>query len=239
MLELVDCLGPEVKGRKKLTARWVMQKRRTAVFMFGHLEFKFLGPNRDGLFIVATAHVMGRLIDFYAIENKFSGLVGDACNAYSHTPQSREVCFPAPADMESRAGGNALFASILLEFGFERCPQQPQLYIHRAMKVLAEIHQDYAHASRLGQSLDGLMRREEAHTRMKWSDIFKEGAHYSMLDRYRAVESDSRLVVSADISMRWISRRGLAWNMEIHHELQSRRAGRRATRSSRSRSRIA
>lgn len=52
----------ELGEYEKLTVRWVKPKRGDAWWCrpVGR-EFKFLDPSRDGLFTVATAHVIGRL----------------------------------------------------------------------------------------------------------------------------------------------------------------------------------
>lgn len=105
-------------------------------------------------------------------------MVGDACNPYLHTPQNRKVYFPAPDDVKSRVESKGLgptkvvcllrkklygerdaaaefgdvVASVLLNLGFELCPQQPQFYIHRAAEVPAEVHQGDVHVAGPDQS---------------------------------------------------------------------------------------
>lgn len=103
VFELVEKSSPELSEHEKLTVRWVKQKRGDTwrCRLVGR-ECKFSDPRREGLFTVATAHVTGRLLDFYATEFGYSRMVGDACNAYFHTPQNRKVYFPVLAEMRKR-----------------------------------------------------------------------------------------------------------------------------------------
>ena len=57
---------------------------------------------REGLFTVATAPTKGRLLDFFAVLRQYKRLVGDACNAYFHTPQNRQVYFVLPEELRQR-----------------------------------------------------------------------------------------------------------------------------------------
>lgn len=80
-------MDPEVLECEQLTVRWVKQQegnQRRCRWVGG--DFKLLVPNLDGLFTAEKAHVTERLMDWYAIDNTYSRVVGDACTAHFRTP---------------------------------------------------------------------------------------------------------------------------------------------------------
>lgn len=83
-----------------------------------------------------------------------------------------------------------LFAGVFMQLGFERCPQQPQFYLHRSGKVLADIHQDDVHAAGPDLELVKMMRNVSERIRMKWSELLKVGCRYAFLKNYRTITRD-------------------------------------------------
>ena len=205
---------PQYKDYAKLSVRWVKQRRgkewRCRVVA---REFKFLDPHREGLFTVATAPTTGRLLDYYATKHRYKRLVGDATNAYFHTPQNRKVYIELPEEAKRRIrtkGVNPddfiavlrrklygerdasvefgdLYADIVIENGFERSLLQPQFYINRDSHTLVEIHQDDIHATGPDEGLHRLQEAVTSRIAMKWSKLLGVGDRYSFLKNYRII----------------------------------------------------
>ena len=135
-------------------------------------DFKAYSPDMEGVFTCSSIPCTGRLIDFYAVKNNFSVLIGDAVCAYFNAVQDEEVLCECPPEfltwilgpddhrdmvmiLDKKLYGertasirfDEFFAGVLKEKGFERCPEQPQFYINRETRIALERHQDDVHAA--------------------------------------------------------------------------------------------
>eukprot|EP00971_Amphidinium_carterae_P169448 3357096-Amphidinium_carterae.1 len=200
---------------KRLTCRWVIQKRGDAWrCRIVAREFKFQDPDRAGLFTVGSTVTCSRLLNLWATKNRMARMTGDATNAYFHTPQNRKVyivLLPDAVDwLRDEKGIDAqgkvgvldrklygerdgsvafgdLYAATLADGGFERNECQPQFYLHRGWRVVAEVHQDDIHAAGTPEGLRYLQGRVSMSVAMKWSDVMLPGhggVKYQFLKNY-------------------------------------------------------
>ena len=204
---------PSLAEYKQLSTRWVDQRRgeewRCRIVA---REFKFLDPDMEGLFTVATAPVTGRIMDFFATQHGYKRVIGDATNAYFNTPQNRLVYALPPPELRQRLRDQGLDDDVVMvlrkklygerdasvEFGdhfaglfsasdFDRCPQCPQFHFHKAMQVLVEIHQDDIHMAGPDEGLVATKAIVDKQIPMKWSKLLGVGDRYSFLKNHRVV----------------------------------------------------
>eukprot|EP00971_Amphidinium_carterae_P328955 6461117-Amphidinium_carterae.2 len=200
----------------RLKTRWVEEIRGSSwrCRVVGK-DFKKLDPHMDGLYTPGSSNVCHRLVDIYAGTHGFCRRIGDATNAYFHTPQNRKVVIEWFDELRVRAERQGIdatrfspvlarklygerdasvefaeyFNSALTKAGFERCTAQPQLY-KGASGLVCELHQDDVH---MCGPVEDMLRACEVISgmlQMKWSKVLEPGDRYTFLKANRIIMQD-------------------------------------------------
>lgn len=125
-------------------------------------------------------------------------------------------------ERDARVVFGDLFSSVFMRVGFERSPQQPQLYFHRQRRILTEMHQHDVHAA--GPDLDLIKLKKDVgkHIRVKWSGLLGAGISYSFLKPSRTMACSSLLTPSTE----WALSSGSGWSRRTRRPHRLRRADR-------------